>query len=201
MENNKRFEGVQHREIDLNISEVRVLDEEQRIVELSFSSETPVLRYGFYEVLSHKGGAVDLNRINTTGCLLFNHNRDRVLGKIIKASVKGRRGIAKVQFDDDNETMVIYNKVISGTLRGVSCGYVIHDYKREVEGKGETAKVTYTATKWEPIEISIVSVPADISVGVGRSMSEPQTGGRKNYVDYQMMINQNILNAKRRTKV
>ena len=155
-----------------------------------------------YEVLSHKPGAVDLTRINASGCLLFNHDRDKVLGKIIKASVKGRRGIAKVQFDTDDYATMIYNKVVSGTLRGVSVGYVVHDYKREVEGKGETAKVTYTALKWEPTEISIVSVPADISVGVGRSMKEPQQrGGRKNYVDYQIKINQNTINAKRRTKV
>ena len=198
--NDKRFDGEQRRAMDIDASGIRVVDEEQRIVELSFSSETPILRWGDYEVLSHKTGAVMLERINTTGCLLYNHNRDKVIGRIIKAQIKSKRGVATVQFDDDDESAVIYNKVKSGSLRGVSVGYIIYEMERVTKGKGATAQTTYTATRWEPLEISIVSVPADISVGVGRSMREAAAERKITNVDCQIKINQNKINARRKMK-
>lgn len=197
METEHRFEIMQ-RQMDAESGEVRTLDDSTRTVELSFSSETPVERWGASEILSHKSGAVMLERLNKTGCLLYNHNRDKVIGKVIKASVKNRRGIATVQFDDDDESLIYYNKVKNGTLRNVSVGYIVHEQQRTATGKDETMHVTYTATKWEPIEISIVSVPADISVGVGRSVTE--NGQIKNYVDYRMKINQNLIMITRRNK-
>lgn len=198
METEQRFEIMQ-RQMDAESGEVRTLDDSTRTVELSFSSETPVERWGASEILSHKSGAVMLERLNKTGCLLYNHNRDKVIGKVIKASVKNRRGIATVQFDDDDESLIYYNKVKNGTLRNVSVGYIVHEQQRTATGKDETMHVTYTATKWEPIEISIVSVPADISVGVGRSVTE--NGQIKNYVDYRMKINQNLIKIARRNKL
>ena len=197
MEPEQRFEIMQ-RQMDAESGEVRTLDDSTRTVELSFSSEMPVERWGASEILSHKSGAVMLERLNKTGCLLYNHNRDKVIGKVIKASVKNRRGIATVQFDDDDESLIYYNKVKNGTLRNVSVGYIVHEQQRTATGKDETMHVTYTATKWEPIEISIVSVPADISVGVGRSVTE--NGQVKNYVDYRMKINQNLIKIARRNK-
>ena len=145
--NNKRFDGVQRRAVDVTEYDLRVVDEENRIVELSFSSETPILRWGDYEVLSHKKDAVMLERINTTGCLLYNHNRDKVIGKVVEAKIKNKRGIATVQFDDDEESTVIYNKVKNQSLRGVSVGYIIYEMERSTKGKGTAAEVTYTATR------------------------------------------------------
>lgn len=191
MQDNKRFEGMQKRAFEVEADGIRLIDEEKRIVELSFSSETPVKRYGASEILSHKKSAVMLERINTTGCLLFNHNRDKVVGKIIKAKIENKRGVARVQFDTDEESEIIYNKVKNETLRGVSVGYCIHEYSREVTGEGEELQVTYTVTLWEPLEISIVSVPADISVGVGRSAEENETRGVSNLFECQLKLNQN----------
>ena len=159
---NERFKGMQTREMQL--SGIRVLNEDDRTVELSFSSETPIERWGAFEVLSHTKSAVQLNRILTTGCLLYNHNRDTVIGKICSAKVENKRG------------------------------YTIQDYKKDVTGQGEARQVTYTATKWEPYEISIVSVPADISVGVGRSMEDDIT--QKSNIrmfENQIKLNENLL--------
>ncbi len=193
MTDNKRFDGLQRREIAVGETGIRVLDEGERVVELSFSSETPIERWGAFEVLSHKQGAVSLERINKTGCLLYNHNRDKVIGKVLDAKIQNKRGVAKVQFDDDSDSLVYYNKVKNGTLRNTSVGYIVHSQKREATGKGETLQVTYTATRWEPIEISIVSVPADISVGVGRAMQDKRYGMRRSLAEKQIKINQNIL--------
>lgn len=189
---NERFKGMQTREMQL--SGIRVLNEDDRTVELSFSSETPIERWGAFEVLSHTKSAVQLNRILTTGCLLYNHNRDTVIGKICSAKVENKRGVAVVQFDEDEKSDIIFQKVKNGSLRGVSVGYTIQDYKKDVTGQGEARQVTYTATKWEPYEISIVSVPADISVGVGRSMEDDIT--QKSNIrmfENQIKLNENLL--------
>ena len=196
MDNKKRFDGIQRREIDLACCGLRVLSDEERLVELSFSSETPVERWGAFEVLSHKRSAVKLERLNTTGCLLYNHDRNKVLGKVIKAEIKDKRGIATVKFDDDDESLVYYNKVKNGTLRNTSVGYIVHTMERKQTGKGETAQVTYTSTSWEPFEISIVSVPADITVGVGRSMQDEPYGSKRNLQKIQIQINKNKLSRR-----
>ena len=188
-ENRKNdFLGFQTREMPLG--EMRVIDDEQRTVELSFSSETPVRRWYGEEILSHKAGAVVFDRLKSGGCLLFNHNRDKVIGRIIEAKVKNKRGIATVQFDDDEESLLYFRKVQSGTLKNTSVGYIIHEAERNAVGKGEDIKVTYTATRWEPYEISIVTIPADISVGVGRSAFDDLPNNTNTY-ESQIKINKN----------
>lgn len=191
----ERFKGIQHRAFETEADGIRVIDEEKRIVELSFSSETPVKRWGVYEILSHKAGAVKLDRINASGCLLFNHNRDVVIGKIIKAEVKERRGIARVQFDDDDTSMMYYGKVKSGTLRNTSVGYNVYEARRETIGKNEDLKINEVATLWEPLEISLVSIPADYTVGVGRDISETEkTNGYIELCKRQLKLNNNYIN-------
>ncbi len=196
------FNGICSREFEG--ASMRILDEGERIAELSFSSEAPVERFGVFEVLSHKRDAVMLERLNTSGCLLFNHKRDEVIGKIIHAEIKNKRGIAKVQFDDDEKSMMYYRKVMNGTLRSTSVSYIVHKQTRAAAGKGNGLKVTYTAELWEPIEISIVSVPADVSVGVGRSMKSADEEHTDRYVlntaRCQVKINQNLINAGRNNK-
>lgn len=194
MKNKDRFEGVQERSFDFGDTEIRVLDEEARIVELSFSSETPVTRWGDDEILSHKKEAVMLDRINSTGCVLFNHNRDMVVGKVLEAAIKNKRGVAKVQFDDDEQSNVIYNKVKNKTLRGVSVGYRIYSMEHKTTKDKDVLKHTYTATLWEPLEISVVSIPADITVGVGRSVNETAEKVRSlDLFNRKIKINENTL--------
>lgn len=141
---------------------------------LSFSSEEPYDRGWCVEILDHGPGAVNLARINEIGVLLFNHKRDEVLGKINRAWLDGSRGYAEVEFDDDEDAEVIYKKVKSGTLKGVSVGYRIESIEEVMPGKtsadGRFTGPCDIARKWEPFEISIVSVPADPTVGVGREL-------------------------------
>lgn len=144
-------------------------------VELSFSSTEPYRRYYGYEVLSHDEGAVDLSRLNEIGVLLFNHDRDKVIGKIKKAWIEDQRGKALVEFDHDEKSMCIFEKVQSGTLKGVSVGYSVTEWERQdAPGDEDTGDdETWIAKKWTPFEVSIVSIPADPTVGVGRSMEQP----------------------------
>lgn len=193
----EEIQKIQHRAADFEQAELRVLSEEDRTAELSFSSEKPVTRWYGEEVLSHKAGAVKLERINSTGCLLFNHDRNRVIGKVVKARIKGRRGVATVQFDEDEESTIIFNKVRSGSLRGTSVSYIIHEMERRSKKEQGQTRDIYTATSWEPTEISIVSVPADPSVGVGRSIIEADTGSLNRF-KHQLKINENILTGGRK---
>nr|DAW23807.1 MAG TPA: major capsid protein [Caudoviricetes sp.] len=189
----KRFQGNQRRDFwDMDCG-VRMVSEEERLVELSFSSEEPVSRWNGFEILEHKKSSVVLERIRATGCLLFNHNRDLVVGKIEKVEIKEKRGSALVRFDTDEQSEIIFQKVKNGTLRGVSVGYIIHETKRETKGVGENAVITYRITKWEPLEISIVSVPADISVGVGRSEDGDEIPRGYQALEHRIQINKNRL--------
>ena len=154
-------------------AEFREVEDKERTYILSFSSELPYNRWWGPEILDHSDGAVDLTRLNEIGVLLFNHDRNKIMGKINRAWIEDNRGKAEVVFDADEESEMIYQKVKSGTLKGTSVGYQVEDWEEVMPNKqsadGKYAGPCSIARKWAPYEISIVSVPADPSVGVGRS--------------------------------
>lgn len=172
---------------------------ERRFI-LSFSSEEPYTRWFGPEILDHTDGCVDLDRLNSIGCLLFNHKRDSVVGKITKAWIENGRGQAEVEFDDDEASEVIYQKVKSGTLKGVSVGYMVDSWEEVMPNKqssdGRFTGPCSIARKWAPYEVSIVSVPADPTVGVGREISQDEGQGRTASMDMyerQLQINKNLM--------
>lgn len=176
MDLNKSKQGNLSREFNLDS-----VNEEERSIELSFSSEEPYDRWFGTEILEHKSESIDLTRLNQIGVLLFNHDYDKVIGRIEKAWVENNRGKAKVVFDTDEDSEKIYQKVKSGTLKGVSVGYRVNNWEEVEQGAvsidGRFQGPCSIATRWMPYEISIVSVPADPTVGVGRSFSEEDNGG------------------------
>ena len=175
---------------EIAISGIRQVSSEDdtKTIELSFSSEEPYQRwYDHTEVLDHKG--VQLDRLNEIGVVLYNHNRDKVIGKVKKAWVEDNRALAVIELDDDEFSTEIYKKVESGTLKGVSVGYSIDTWEEVKAGKESTdgfAGPCYIARRWTPYEISIVSIPADGTVGVGRSEDDTQT---KDTADLSMYEN------------
>ena len=100
-------------------------DQDSRRRIISFSSETPYTRWFGVEILDHADGAVDLSRLNQVGVLLFNHDTDVVLGKVIRAWVENGRGMAEVEFDTDDDAEKIFGKVKSGTLKTTSVRYSV----------------------------------------------------------------------------
>ena len=157
------------------------VDPDSRTVELSFSSETPYGRWFGDEILCHDEECINLERFNNgLGTVLFNHDRDAVVGHIDKVWLEDNRGKALVRFDTDEQSETIFQKVQSGTLQGVSVGYSINRYEvlEDEDTKSTNGRFNgpaYVVTDWEPLEISIVSVPADPTVGVGRSAEEIHT--------------------------
>lgn len=157
------------------------VDTDSRTVELSFSSETPYGRWFGDEILCHDEECINLERFNNgLGTVLFNHDRDAVVGHIEEVWLEDNRGKALVRFDTDEQSETIFQKVQSGTLQGVSVGYAINRYEvlEDEDTKSTNGRFNgpaYVVTDWEPLEISIVSVPADPTVGVGRSAEEIHT--------------------------
>ena len=152
-------------------SETTTFDEvEDRTYQFPFSSEFPVERYFGSEILSHDKGAADFDRLNDSAPLLFNHDPDRVIGVVERAYIdeKKRRGYTQVRFSRNEFAQEVLSDVKDGILRNVSFGYSI-DKMEEREG-GD-----FVATSWRPYEVSVVSIPADPGVGIGRSLvdSEP----------------------------
>lgn len=180
------------------ICAMRAVEGEERTVELSFSSEEPYTRWWGVEILDHSEGCMDLNRLNSIGCVLFNHDRNQVIAKIIRAWCEDNRGYARIRFDTDDASEVIYQKVQGGTLKGVSTGYMVDNWE-EVAPNKKSADGRFTgpcdiAKRWVPYEISIVSVPADPTVGVGRGLEEKPEEKRGRTLDFfmrQLQINQN----------
>lgn len=149
--------------------EASTANAEKRTIELSFSSEIELERWpGMLEVLSHEAGAVELDRLNNGAPLLFNHDLDEVLGVVESASIGAdRKGRAVVRFGNSERASEVFRDVQDGILRNVSVGYRIKEIKLD-ESREDVDR--YMVRKWEPYEVSIVTVPADTSVGVGRSL-------------------------------
>jgi len=146
-------------------------DNNDRTVLLAFSSENPVVRtiggQEYNEILLHNPENVNLERLQNKAALLYNHNFDNHIGVIESASIDADHvGRALVRFSSVGMGAEKFEMVRESTLSKVSVGYSILDYRIE----GENLLVT----KWEPYEISMVSVPADDLVGVGRSLEEEQ---------------------------
>jgi HK97 family phage major capsid protein/HK97 family phage prohead protease len=150
----QRTESVQFRAVD------------DRSFEFPFSSEYPVMRYFGNEVLSHEVDAADLGRLNDGAPLLFNHDPDRVVGVVERAWVDGekKRGYAKVRFSRNSFAQEILADVRDNILRGISFGYSID----KMEERGGD----FVATRWSPYEVSVVSIPADPTIGIGRSLND-----------------------------
>lgn len=159
--------GIQRREFAIDRQDA---DKEKRTILLSFSSETPVDRWFGKEILDHSDGAVMLERLQGKAPLLVNHDPERQPGVVESANIgSDKRGHAIVRFGKSPLAEEILTDVLDGIRTLVSFAYRVHEMILEKESDEETI---YRVTKWEPLEISIVSVPADISVGVGRQLEE-----------------------------
>ncbi|NDD68133.1 MAG: phage major capsid protein [Synechococcaceae bacterium WB9_4xC_028] len=153
------------------VSAVRAEDtttEESRTLEFSFSSEQPVDRWFGPEVLSHSDGAMDMSRLNDGAPLLWNHDPDRVLGVIERAWLDNGRGMVAVRFSRSQMAEEKLADIRDGILRNVSVGYSIID----AEPIRQDGIDGILATSWQPHEVSVVSVPADSSVGIGRMLDD-----------------------------
>jgi HK97 family phage major capsid protein len=144
------------------------IDAEARTATLAFSSEQPYERYFGVEVLDHAPQSIRLDRINNGGPLLVDHDPTDHIGVVEEVQIGADRvGRAVVRFGRSERAQEVFQDVQDGIRRHISVGYVIHQMKQEKSGDADIVR----ATDWEPLEVSIVSVPADPTVGIGRAAS------------------------------
>lgn len=163
--------------------EVRQINEEDRTVEVAFSSEAPVMRWFGEEVLDHSPGAMVTDRMNAGAAVLLDHNwRDQV-GVVDEVTLGAdRRGRARIRFSRSARGQEVFQDVLDGIRRHVSVGYRINKIEvTERQGQPDLVRVL----EWEPYEISMVAVPADPTVGVGRSATPEETGGEPRHNESQ----------------
>lgn len=162
--------------------DVRAIDDDKRTVDLSFSSETPVSRWFGTEILGHDKKEVDLSWVGSGRApLLVGHWSDDLVGVVESATIGAdRKGRAVVRFGKSSRAEEIFQDVKDGVRTNVSVGYNL--LKIRLEEDDEDKGSTYRATLWRPLEVSLVALPADESVGVGRDHSA------RNYPDVETII-------------
>ena len=157
--------------------DVRQIERDDRRVRLAFSSEAPVERDFGFEVLSHNEGAIELDWLRSgTAPLLLDHDPRKQIGVIEGVQVGADKvARANVRFGKSNSASEIFDDIQDGIRSNVSVGYRINELQKREKLEGDNGLDTYVAEKWTPLELSIVSIPADQSVGVGRSLETPLT--------------------------
>ena len=149
------------------------MDADKRTVELSFASEAPVERFFGNEILECTDKACDLSRLRQQAPLLLNHDPEDQIGVVESCQIKGGKARAVVRFSKNRSKhgLDIFQDVQDGIRSLVSVGYRVKNMV--LAEKNTDAGDSYRVDSWEPYEISFVSIPADASVGVGRSQPQP----------------------------
>ncbi len=152
---------------------------EDGTIEISFSSETDqVERWFGIEVLSHEPGAMDMTRAQHGLPFLLNHDPDELLGRVENIRIgPDRKGRGTVRFSSSPEAQQVRQDMLDGIRPDISVGYLRME---RITRKGEAnAPDVVTVTRWMPFEITSAAIPADISVGAGRTAA-PEVGAPSN---------------------
>ena len=175
-----RIEGMLYRTSDAPT--VREGADGNTVLALSFSSETPYTRSSWFdepwvEILGHKSSEVDLSRLNAGAPVLANHDRGATastspmasIGVVDKAWIEDGVGRAEIRLSRRPEIAGLLQDIADGIVRNVSVGYQINE--RTLLRSHSDAPDEYRVTSWTPMEISLVDLPADATIGIGRSQN------------------------------
>ena len=185
------------------------INKKDMTITLSFASEKPVMRWFGREYLKNTPDAVDLSPIVDAGSILMNHNPQHIIAKPLRVWVDAteRKSKAIIQFSNNiEESKKAFNLVKEGMLRGTSVFYSIDGFKEignaaidGFEGPGRLV------TNWSVREITLTPIPADASVGVGRTMEgnmEVKKGegneNKKTTEDIDVKKNEELITAERK---
>ena len=152
-----------HRFVDL-IDETS--DSQTDQLTFSFSSETPVNRGHYSEVLDHDVNSVDLSRLRNSAPFLFNHDMNKPIGRVVNAWIEDRKGRATIEWGTSDLAQQLRRDTETGILRNISVGYTVEKTEEDEDGN-------MRAVIWQPHELSLVTVPADTNVGIDRSLLPP----------------------------
>lgn len=156
--------------------EDKAIDVDARRVKVGVSTEEPVERSFGLEVIDHTKESMKLDFLNSGRApLLLDHDMEKQIGVVerVELDEDARRLRAEVRFGKSALASEVFDDVTDGIRQNISVGYRIDGRINRDDDPEDYYRVATT-----PMEISIVSVPADQSnlVGVGRSVpAEPKT--------------------------
>ena len=143
------------------------IDDADRSIDLSFSSETPYERSFGMEIIDHN--KMDLSFIASGNApFLADHDATKVIGIVEKVNIADARGRAKVRFGKNELANSIFQDIKDGIRPNISFGYEVLSMEKVKTKNEDKEKPSYKVATL-PLEISSVGIPADQSVGVNRS--------------------------------
>ncbi len=167
-EERKDLENLQTRTFALEFERAEG-EEDNRTMSISFASEEPVLRSFGWEILSHERGDIDFDFIGSGRApLLLSHDPETQIGVVESATLSEteRKSRAVVRFGNGSLASEIFRDVQDKIRANISVGYTITELMKQDETRD--GHDVYRA-KFQPREISVVSIPADTQVGIGRA--------------------------------
>lgn len=141
------------------------IDPDARTVPISISSETPAQQFFGTEVLKHTRDAIDMSHAGMENGLplLVNHDLNQLIGRVRGIKLKNKRLIGTAHFSKNTKlARSVWADVVDGFRSDISVQYDIVDID---PSRADRVSVT----RWKPFEVSVQTVPADISVGINRS--------------------------------
>ena len=168
----KKIKGERfNSKIQYRSANVENVNEENRTIEFSFSSEEPVDNWFGTEILDHQNNSVRLDWLNSGNApFLADHDPSIVIGVVEKAWIgSDNRGMCQVRFGKGEQAESYFQDYLDGIRKNISVGYRIYKIEEQEVEEGELE--VYRVVDWEPYEVSLVSIPADKTVGIGRSDS------------------------------
>lgn len=154
-------------------ADISSIDEQARTVDIIFSTGAGVERYDYYsgkryiEKLSMEPKHVRLDRLNAAGPLLDTHSAWSVadiFGAVVEGSARVEKGkcLATVRFSKRDDVEGVWRDVLDRIIRSFSTGYKTYKVEEDTTSKMPIR----TAIDWEPYEVSLVPMPADVGARV-----------------------------------
>lgn len=157
---------------------------EDNTIEVVFSAGARVQRLDYWsdtrydEELVVSPDAVDMSRIETGSVqVLDNHNQHSglasVLGVVTRAWIEGNEARAELRLSTDPAKAGVVADIKAGVIRSISVGYSVQRYEiTPAAERTDGGTDLWRATRWQPQEISFVTVPADPGAGTRSAPSQ-----------------------------
>lgn len=145
------------------------VNENEMQITFSCASDIPYLKYdqdrntNYYQILKMDESAIDFSRLQNYAPVLWQHDTQKQIGVVEKAYLLENKIMVQVKFRKNDEFSVsVFKDILDGTIKNISVGYVINHYTEE-KRNGEYYRIV---DNYLIYEVSIVSVPADNTVGI-----------------------------------
>ena len=163
------------------------IDIDKRTVKSVFTTERAVLRSPWFdepynEVLSLDPAHIRQERSNAGIPVLDGHDQSgsvlKQLGIAEKIIFTNENPEIEMRFSRKEDAQTAFQDIADGIIKTTSIGYMVYKYE-DISEDNDKIK-TYKAIDWEPYEISLVPVPADIDAQIRSASPTSELKEEKN---------------------